>query len=341
MLSSGMIVRCFNQTRCLALCVAILAGCGGERESTLAEAAKHGDAIRFPVEAPDPASARRACARGYCLPFDALAVVFDRSGRWMAEFQGELRFDAAIGLSQARRIVDSSDLRRAFEQARAVADGDDDHPHRRFWVADLPAEQTAAWAVPTAGEPRANTNRVISEALHCRENGWRAATTAYVCGPMRDSGGYQTVHGLWALQIASDNGCIEAAGACRTELQAELAGAQPATLEPRTTLDVDLYAERLLLLLLSGYDKPSLHTWAKALIAAQQADGSWGVPAEENPYFRYHATNAATWALAQWYRHLLMHPHETAPLGTIKLQAPGVIRGRFWGCALPPAAGAD
>ena len=100
-------------------------------------------------------------------------------------------------------------MRVAFEHARAVADGDADHPQRRFWTRDLvlPAERTSRWSVPRRGEERVNTNRVIDEAVHCAHNGWRHATLRYLCGPMRDGGGYQSTHALWSLVIAHENGC--------------------------------------------------------------------------------------------------------------------------------------
>src|SRR5262249_39077581 len=160
------------------------------------------------------------------------------------------------------RTVDGDALRRAFAVARPVGDHDDDNPLRRFWVPDFvsPRAHTAEWRVPAAGEPRANTNRVVAEALHCARNGWRPETTAYVCGPMRDAGGYQTAHALWALVLARQNGCLadEGTRSCIRALADELADAQPATLDPRTTWDVDLYAERTMVVACADYPEPRL-----------------------------------------------------------------------------------
>jgi hypothetical protein len=259
-----------------------------------------------PIELPPLEQARAACASKPCGDFDRVVLAIQRAAEWMAVFPAEqLRFDAAIGLSQARRHVDSDALRRAFERARAVADGDRDHPHRRFWDADLiaPAADTSTWAVPGDGEARVNPNHVVSEALHCRANGWRAETMQYLCGPMRDGGGYQTAHALWALQIARSNGCASAAESdrCATELGRELAGAQPDPFAPQTTMAIDLYAERLLMLLLSGAEVAGVDVWVRRLVELQGENGSWGVArGDEPPYFRYHATNVATWALALW-----------------------------------------
>jgi hypothetical protein len=191
-----------------------------------------------------------------------------------------------------------------------VSDHDDDNPLRRFWVPDFvsPPAHTAEWRVPAAGEPRANTNRVVAEALHCARNGWRAETAAYVCGPMRDAGGYQTAHALWALALARDNGCLadEAARSCMQALADELAGAQPTTLAARTTHDVDLYAERAMVLGFAGFPEPRLDDWLEALLARQADDGSFGVPAtSEPPYLRYHATGLSAWALAEGVRRVL------------------------------------
>jgi hypothetical protein len=92
----------------------------------------------------------------------------------------------------------------------AVADADADHPHRRFWLSDFrsPAGETSQWQVSPDVE-RAEPDLVLSEALHCTENGWRSQTTAYVCGPMRDAGGYQSTRALWAVTIARDRGCLD------------------------------------------------------------------------------------------------------------------------------------
>jgi hypothetical protein len=155
-----------------------------------------------------------------------------------------------------------------------------------------------------------NTNRVVNEALHCARNGWRPATTTYVCGPMRDGGGYQSTHALWALDLALRNGCVDAAVAqpCLRALQAELAAAQPATFSPAHTLDIDLYAERVLMLTRTAADAPHVDDWVGVLLHLQTADGSWGVQSPDEPvYHRFHATAVTTWALAERYRRDVEH----------------------------------
>lgn len=274
---------------------------------------------QWPVELMPPANGA-PCTAPSCTEWQQLERALFRAGEWLASFpQTALRFDAAMGLSQIRQTVDSDALRVAFKRARTVADRDNDHPHRRFWIPGFhaPARDTSQWEVPSDGSQRVNTNRVVSEALHCAENGWRAQTMRYVCGPMRDSGGYQTTHALWALHIAHQNGCIAEADfdACARALQSELRTYQPTTLEPHATLDIDLYAERLLTLVLSGYPDPVVNDWAADLIHLQGRDGSWGVSANsEEPYYRYHATMVVSWALAEWCRRLVGHP-EVRPAG--------------------------
>jgi hypothetical protein len=241
-------------------------------------------------------------------PCAAVAPALGRAAGWLAAFPAaDLRFDAAVMLSETRRQVDGDALRRAFDVARMVADRDDDNPQRRFWVPDLaaPPEHTSRWTVPATPGARVNTNRVVAEALYCAENGWRPETMAYVCGPMRDGGGYHSTHALWALDLARRRGCVTkpAFHACARAIAAEVVAAQPARLAPARSLDVDLYAERLLVLARAGWPVRRLDPWARALLARQNADGSWAVPdAEEPSYHAYHATAVATWALAEWCR---------------------------------------
>jgi hypothetical protein len=119
---------------------------------------------------------------------------------------------------------------------------------------------------------------------------------------MRDGGGYYTAHGLWALTLARQGGCLDEsrAGPCSEELRGELVAAQPWPLVPWTTLDLDLFAERLVMLLASGGLPAASRPWPADLLRLQNPDGSWGVPAaDEPPYFRFHATMLSTWALAE------------------------------------------
>lgn len=272
--------------------------------SGLAAAMSSASPRAWPIELAPADTARAACAGEACNLWQRLDLAVGRAAEWLADFpRNQLRFDAATMLSGVRRTFDSDALRRAFATARSVADRDDDNPRRRFWVPEMriDAARTSRWQVPTDGS-RVNTNRVVEEALYCAENGWRPETTRYVCGPMRDDGGYQSAHGLWVLSIARRNGCVEEE-ACLASLQAELAAAQPDRLAPRATLDIDLFAERLMVLLASGYRQPAVDGWAEELLALQDAGGSWGVEqAGERPYYRYHATALSVWALAEWVR---------------------------------------
>ena len=280
----------------------------------LATAIAAGAAPHWPVELTPLGGRHTACAGAACDEWQRLEQVLNKAGLWMYGFpRDKLRFDAAVVLSQIRKTVDSIPLRIAFKRARAFADHDNDHPQRRFWIPQFhtPVKYTSQWTVPTDGQPRVNTNRVLHEALYCRDYGWRTQTMRYVCGPMRDDGGYQTTHALWSLTIAYRNGCIAKADfePCARALQQELADKQPAVLEPHVTLDIDLYAERLLQTVLSGYPAPIVNQWARVLMRMQSPDGSWGIPAvDEDPYYRYHATMMSTWALAEWYRRMVGHP---------------------------------
>jgi hypothetical protein len=287
---------------------------GTAKSMGLASAAATGTLPQWPVELTASRTLGWWCALRECSEWDRLDVALERAAQWMAAFPpASLRLDAAMALSMMRKTVDSEALRVAFDRARTVADRDSDNPHRRFWTPGFtsPPEHTTRWAVPTEAGQRVNTNRVVIEALFCKENGWRPETMRYLCGPMRDDGGYGTTHALWALDLAHGAGCATGTDyeTCARDLQAELARAQPAPFQPHTTLDIDLYAERLLGTVRTGYPDPVVDQWARTLMALQGADGSWGVPAaQEDPYFRYHATMVSSWALAEWYRRLLEHP---------------------------------
>lgn len=236
----------------------------------------------------------------------AVAPAIERAVDFMSSVPtSDLRFDSALILSQIQHRFDSPELDREFARARTVADRDHDHPHRVLWVPDLevPAKVTTGWTVPAAGGRRAKTNDPLSEAMHCKRNGFRPETLAYVCGPLRDGGGYYTTHALWAVVLARDAGCVGEAetAECVASMQSELLDAQPAALAPERTLDIDLYAERLLTLVLSGRTGKAVDGFARELLAQQKPDGSFALPsAEEPPYHAYHATGTAAWALAEW-----------------------------------------
>jgi hypothetical protein len=226
-----------------------------------------------------------------------------RASTFLAAFPPEqLRFDAAIGLASIRERTDSEALQRAYRNARTVADRDADNPMRRIWdkSARHSVESVSRWQVPAAGT-RVNPNRVVEEALFCPENGLRPETLAYIAGPMRDEGGYHSAHGLWALAIARDQGCLDGPtfASAATPLIAEIRKNQPDQPGP-ATLDVDLFGERILMLLLAGDQDPRIDRWIAALISRQQSDGGWGTEAPgQDRYYRYHATLVAAWALSR------------------------------------------
>lgn len=231
-----------------------------------------------------------------------------RAAAWLARFpESALQLDAAMMLSRIRRSVDGRALRQAAASAVRVADRDHDHPHRRFHDPEFrsPREHTAAWQPPATGAPRVNPNLVLSEALHCTENGFRAETVAYACGPMRDGGGYHSTHALLSLVLAREGGCVDLAATadCVAALAAELAAAQPDPLRPERSLDIDLYAERTLMRLLAGNGAESLDREVETLLSFQDEDGSFGVRVPgEPPYHRFHTTGIALWTLAEWHR---------------------------------------
>lgn len=227
-----------------------------------------------------------------------------KAAEWMSTFPtGELRLDAMIALSRIAAVVDAEPVQRALERARGEVDVDNDHPHRRIWDPQQRAERArvASWTPPRAGEPRINPNRPISEVLHCTEHGLRPETLEYIGGAMRDEGGYHSTHAAFALAVARDNGCVDPEQAARLteELARELRAFQPDPFEPATTLDIDLYGERVLMLLLLGDRAPPVDRWLERLAELQNDDGSWGLPSSDDPaYYRFHATMIAAWTLA-------------------------------------------
>ena len=226
----------------------------------------------------------------------------------MSQFPAEqLRFDAAVGLTHLARLHDSPSVRKALARARAVADRDADHPQRRFW-------NPSAGTAPRPLEAKMNLNRAIDEALWCDVYGLRPQMLAHINGPMRDAGGYGSTHALWALIIARDRKCLDDFPKASAEIRAELRRAQPDA-PGSSTLDVDLYAERLLMLQLA-HDDHGVTVWAEQLRSRQNADGSWGSADDVEPYHRYHATLAAAWALStlnqgQDPAHDPAHEHES------------------------------
>jgi hypothetical protein len=88
-------------------------------------------------------------------PCAAVAPALRRAADWLAAFPvDDLRFDAAVMLSQTRLRVDGDGLRRAFERARAVADRDDDNP-QRFTDASANRSRSPASSIRWSGRTSA------------------------------------------------------------------------------------------------------------------------------------------------------------------------------------------
>jgi hypothetical protein len=133
----------------------------------------------------------------------------------------------------------------ARSPSRGVADRDDDNP-----PPILARRPERAGGEHRAGHclrprPTVSTNRVVAEALFCAENGWRPKrwpTSAGRCATRR----YESTHALWALDLADGAAASNAERSTRVRaIAAELTAAQPASLAPARSLDIDLYAERL------------------------------------------------------------------------------------------------
>ncbi len=173
-----------------------------------------------------------------------------------------LRFDTAVALEAAARrlspsVTADAAFRRARARALAVAARDDDHPHHRLLGREVPVRRVRVqgWEPPKgASARRVNVNRVVTEALYCDRFGLRPETLAYIEGPMRDGGGYQTCHGLWALVIARDRGCLssEAFRRAARPLVAEVEAGLRRDGAPKTPEAEDLFTERHLMRRLAG-----------------------------------------------------------------------------------------
>jgi hypothetical protein len=241
-----------------------------------------------PWPAPLPSGSVDCGADGW----ERRACALARAGAFLAD-QGELRFDAAIGVSEVVAIVTDSRWQEALAEARSSAARDPDHPLRRAFdpAFRVAPGVTTSWTAPGPGE-RIPFNRVTAEALHCPEHGWRPETEAYTCGAMRDAG-YGTTHALWALQLARAAGCTQApcAAELASELSAWLASPWP---EPAPLAEVDLRAEAAVMLLREGVAASEA---VEHLLALQGPDGGWGLPQDDAP-LRYHATVLAAWAIA-------------------------------------------
>lgn len=229
-----------------------------------------------------------------------------RAGEWMAAYAATdqpLNLDAVLVLAQIRSLVDTPGLALAFERANARLDRDRGHPLRRLVDPDfhLPPELSRGWPVPAGPAPPVNPDRVLAEALYCDQNGLRPEAVGYLCKRMGDGGGYYSTHALWAALLAQLRGCFGRGwpNPCLEALRREVLAAQPLFLTPWSTLDVDLFAERLAMLQISGGLPPEAVDGVSQLLQQQNPDGSWGLAGlSEPPYFRFHATLVAAWLLA-------------------------------------------
>jgi hypothetical protein len=225
-----------------------------------------------------------------CLLWGCASSPVDKAAAWMAEQPPEaMRFDSAIVLAQIRARHPSATLERAFTRARAVADADADNPHRRLYDPDAGTTRDAVtgWSPEGVTSP----NPFVGEALWCDVFGLRPATLRALEG-LHDDGGYLSTHALWALELAHQRGCLDGFDAASAALRDELRRTQPTAPGPKTR-DVDLFAERLVMLRLAG--EGGLDAWTAALRERQNADGSFG--SDGTAQQRFHATMMATWAL--------------------------------------------
>jgi hypothetical protein len=262
-----------------------------------------GDEVAWPLDL----DAFRYCAGAseVCSRARLLQPALIGAANFLERFpEEELRFDAAVGLNGIRATVDGGTLRRAQAAALRVADRDPDHSHRGFWDPEFrPSREAVLGWDPHAASRRVNTNSVLSEALYCDRYGMRPALFDYIEKRMRDGGGYRSAHALWALAIARDRGCLSSARgqALLRSLQRELRANQPETVDASNAQAVDLYAERLLMLLLSADRSRDQRRWIAQLLDAQQENGGWGgADSGEPAYYRYHATMTVAWAMSEW-----------------------------------------
>ncbi len=205
--------------------------------------------------------------------------------RWV----GEPAFDGLIGTNAIVESHPTPVAKRVRDRISSQVDLDGGHPLRRLVDPTFPIPREVAHSDAT----RPTINRVLIEVAACNEHGLRPVTASWICGAMRDDGGYGTTHALWAAVIARNNGCAPVT--CLDDLVAELATSQPAAPGP-ATLEADLFAERILMRRLAGAFVAG--TEFEALRHAQTAEGRFGVsPAGEPPWHAFHAAMTATWAL--------------------------------------------
>ena len=245
--------------------------------------------------------------------------------RFLSSFsEDELGYDAAVGMHYINQTcaIDPADhaakhwLDLAYKNAMARAAMDNDHPSQRLWNSSFTACASSSSSLLSdlrtykISSRRINPNRILLAALECaactHNRRMHAEAVEYLCSGMRDNGGYQTTHAMWALVIARDNRC-DVSAKCMRDIRDEILyfqRSQPPFFS--STLDVDLFAERLLMLALAHHPNATeLQQWGAILASAQQPNGKFGVsstPLGENLYYSYHSTFVSTWALCAVYK---------------------------------------
>ena len=216
------------------------------------------------------------------------------------------RFDSLIMLNYICRYSDEKNLIKACRIIEEKQKEDDDNPFRRIWDPEFrsPEEYINGWAVPEISENRVNVNRVMLELLYCSDYGIRNQTLNYIENIMLDGGGYHTTHGLWAIVLSAQNGCLSDEGFRRLAdpYVEELYDIQPEKLNEISAEIVDLFAERTVMILMSvsintEYSKPEqLRHYISVIAEAQNKDGCWGSESE-NPDLVFHSALLCVWAL--------------------------------------------
>ena len=219
-----------------------------------------------------------------------------------------LRHDTATGLSHVRRVIWWKDLDGCFDRIKKRAFKDHDNPLNVLidpsYRGPISIDSILKSRLPKPGEKRINVNRILSRAAHCKKNTFTDPAFAYTTGPMRDSGGFHSTHAIWALIILKERGCRTGPKLDKAilDLRKELSDAQKKGLDPKTTRNIDLYAERIMCLAMSGESPESLAPFVEKLMATQRKDGLFATPTEKQKHWLLHCTTVSVWALAEFLK---------------------------------------